>query len=271
MGGLKSRIPITYRTFLVGSLALAGIPLFSGFFSKDEILFEAASLGGGAWALWLVGTLGAVLTAIYTGRLVTLAFFGEPRFDESEVHVHESPPTMTVPLIVLAILSVGGGLLGIPFVMHPLADWLAPVTSAASHAAREGAHGTAGLEIALMVVGGAIAVVGLLFGIRYYAKNVAAQKAQADAPKGALRLPANAWFVDQAYAIFIIAPLKALASLAAAFDTVVIDGAVNGLARSMRALGTHIRRFQTGGTHDYALWFTLGSAVLLLAFYLGAR
>ncbi len=271
MGGLRRRIPITWTTMLVGALALAGIPGFAGFFSKDEILFRTATGPTAPWLLWAVGAGGALLTALYTGRLLALTFLGKPRFDADEVHVHESPPSMTVPLRVLAVLSVLGGLLGIPLLLHPLETWLAPVVEEAAVATRGEAHPDHLLEIGLLVVGSAIGLAGLIWGVRRFQRDVAGQQAALDAPRGLQRVLAGAWFVDELYAAVVLAPLKALRVLCAAFDTFVIDFVVNALASLSRRLGQVVRRVQSGGVGDYALWFGLGAAVIVLTLYLGAR
>ncbi len=167
MGGLKKYLPVTYRTFLIGALAISGIPPLSGFFSKDEILWNAASSEQGAWLLWLVGVLGAVLTAFYMFRLVTLTFEGEPRFDEHRIHPHEAPKSMTVPLIILAGLSVVAGLAGIPHA-NALEHWLDPVFAPAQMKLLASEPGNAGLEIILMAVSVSAAAAGIFAARRLY-------------------------------------------------------------------------------------------------------
>lgn len=267
MGGLSTRIKLTYGTFLVGALALAGIPGFSGFFSKDEILFEAATGPHMTWVLWGVGSLGALLTALYTGRLLALTFFGKPRFDEKEVHVHESPRSMTSVLSVLAFLSIAGGLLGIPFVMHPLADWLAPVVGEASHHVR-GSHGDhSGLEIGLLFAGSAIAIGGVLAGLLFFRCGdlTRAEKLQRNSP-GLHRFLAGAWFVDALYATVVVKPLRLCARISGLFDLAVVDGAVNAVGRGARGIGRGLRSTQDGRIGSYSLWFAIGAAVLLITF-----
>ncbi len=128
MGGLKEYLPVTYRTFLIGAIAIAGIPPFAGFFSKDEILWKAFSSEQGSWILWLLGAVGVTMTAFYMFRLVILTFEGNKRFDYHHLHPHEASKTMTVPLIILAVLSVIGGFIGIP-PANAIENWLEPVFS----------------------------------------------------------------------------------------------------------------------------------------------
>ena len=166
MGGLRRHMPTTFKTFVAGSAALSGLPLLSGFFSKDEILANAFATGGLWTVLWIVGLVAAAMTAFYTWRMVALTFFGEERFDAHKVHPHESPSTMTMPLVVLAVLSVFGGLLGLPHVFHVphvLHGWLEPVTAAgdailaAGHGGHE-AHLSVPLEWALLALGSIVAL-----------------------------------------------------------------------------------------------------------------
>ncbi|KAA3612743.1 MAG: NADH-quinone oxidoreductase subunit L [Planctomycetota bacterium] len=271
MGGLRDRIPITYKTMLIGAFALAGVPLFSGFFSKDLILFETATGHTSPWLLWLVGAGGAALTATYTGRLLALTFYGEARFDPQKTKVHESPRTMTLPLMVLAVLSIAGGLLGIPFIMHPLADWLDPVVGQATLEVRGEHHPAHGLEIALLLVGSAIAIGFLSFGLRHYRRSPEEQRSRADQATGLLRWLANAWFVDALYALLVTTPLKILAILSATVDVFFVDGTVNWVARRSRATGNDVRRMQSGGANDYALWFSLGAVVIVVGLLAGTR
>ena len=182
MGGLEKHLPRTHITFLVGTLAISGIIPLSGFFSKDEILWAAFNR---SIVLWAAGAFTAALTAFYMARLYTLVFLGKGRFDkEVRQHLHESPPTMTVPLLILAVLSCVGGFVGIPEMFrfpNLLERYLAPVFHAAEGAAAHQAH-SAGLEFTMMIVALVIAALALFFGIACYARFAAAAKTIADAP-----------------------------------------------------------------------------------------
>ncbi len=269
MGGLRDRIPVTFRTMTVGAFALAGVPLFSGFFSKDEILFLSAASGGGGWLLWAVGLTGAVLTAAYTGRLLALTFFGGPRYDTRKLTPHESPASMLTPLRVLAFLSVAGGLLGLPFhLFTPLHDWLHPVLGGAEAAARGEAQASAALEAVLMLLGGGAAVASLYLGWKRFVQDPG--EGLLDPRRGALRHPAAAWHVDAFYTAFVVVPLKLFAAVCAAFDLLVVDGAVNFLAWRSRESAEGVRSLQSGGAPEYALWMAAGAVVLVAGLVFGA-
>ncbi len=257
MGGLKEKMPTTYRTFLVGAAALAGFPLLSGFFSKDEILL-------GAWnrspLLWLLGTVTAFLTATYAFRAVFVPFWGEPRNRKLVDHAHESPPVMTVPLIVLAVGAVFGGLIGLPKASW-LAGWLAPVFEEVAHEPEVG-----GLAWALMGVSALVSLAGLYFAYQAFVVNpdMVLRIRRALGPVDTL--VQNRYYVDELYMWLVVNPLKALGDwLAFAFDQQGIDGLVNGVARAMGWAGHQVRRVQTGRVGTYA--FTLFVGVVLLVLY----
>ncbi|MBU3678647.1 MAG: NADH-quinone oxidoreductase subunit L [Candidatus Kapabacteria bacterium] len=270
MGGLKKYMPITYRTFLIGTLAIAGIPFFSGFFSKDEILWFAWL--NGSPVLWGVGALAALTTAFYMWRLTTLTFSGEERFDHHHVHPHESPATMTIPLIVLAVLSAVGGLLGIPHVIghalhlpNLLEGWLEPIF-ANGHALlpkHEGDH--ASLEITLMAVSSVIAVIGILAARSVYSKGMGTANSIAGKLSAGYKLLLNKYFVDEVYNLLVAGPIMAASRdfLWKIVDVLAIDGLVNGSARSMGALSGTLRKIQSGVAQNYALIMMIGIVVLL--------
>lgn len=265
MGGLRTKIPITYVTMWIGSCALAGIPLFSGFFSKDLILFETASHSWPGWILWLIGMGGAILTATYTGRLMALTFYGSPRYHEDPAHpVHESPRAMTLPLQILAFLSVAGGLLGIPFLLHPLQDWLQPVTGAAKQVVRGDHHPSYVLEVILILVSAGVAVFFLRRGLRNHQRDPQAEEQQLERVEGLKLQVREAYNVDGFYDLFVVQPLKLLAALSARFDQVFVDGLVNVVGRRSTSAGQDVRKMQSGGTGDYALWFSFGAVVILV-------
>ena len=263
MGGLSSRMVGTTITTTIGALGLAGLPGLSGFFSKDEIL-AAAFTSGHRW-MWAFLLLGAFLTAFYTARMLFLAFYSGPRMTkEAAHHVHESPGVMTLPLIVLAILTVVTGVaVGIPSEHGTRFErFLAPVFPL-----HEGAHGGSAalliLVLAVLVFAGGFALAWFM----YMANPV--RPAEIGQPKtGVHALLLNAYYVDTLYDRMIVRPLLALSVfLARVFDLRVIDGLVNGIGRTVVAWAAGMRRIQTGYTVNYALTMLAG-AVAIVAFLL---
>jgi len=262
MGGLAPRMVITTITMTIGAAGLAGFPGLAGFFSKDEILAVAFHTNRAVWALLL---LGAFMTAFYTFRMIFLAFLGAPRMSKEVAHhVHESPPTMTVPLIVLAALTImAGWVLGVPSDEGTrFQRLLAPVF--ALHA---GEHGGA-TAIMLLILSVIVVFAGILLAwFLYGAAPVRAD--EIGRPRTVVqRLLLNAWYVDWLYDRAIVRPLFALSEfLAQIFDTRVVDGAVNGLGRSVVAWAQSLRRLQTGYVVNYALTMLAG-AVAIVGFLL---
>jgi NADH-quinone oxidoreductase subunit L len=277
MGGLKKHLPITFTTMFVATLAIAGIPGLSGFFSKDEILWKAFSSPHGHVALWAVGALAAGITAFYMFRLVFLTFFGSSRMDpQVEKHVHESPPSMTVPLMLLAVLSVIGGWVGMPALIgnvfhlpNVFEEWLAPVIGhGAEGAAHAGAHPPVALELGLMGASVAVALCGI--GLAYYLYRVRTEKPKkiAEAVPGLYDVVYNKYYVDEIYDIFIVRKIvDGSVWLWRAFDAAFIDGIVNGVASLVRGTGDRLRRVQTGVVGNYAFSLLLG-AVLIVGYIL---
>ncbi len=266
MGGLAPRMLVTTITFLVGAAGLAGLPPFAGFFSKDEIL--AATFHEGHVALWAILLLGAFLTAFYTFRLVFLAFFGGPRMPKDQAHhVHESPPAMTLPLAVLAGLTVAAGLaVGIPS-SHgtAFARFLSPVLPL-----KEAAHGgvTALTLVALAVV---VAVGGVFLAWLMYARRPVDAARIGVARNPVHRLLLNKYYVDELYDALFVQPIYRLSLwLAQVFDPKVIDGLVNGVANMVLGWARGLRQLQTGFVMNYALTMLLG-AVAVIAFLLMAH
>jgi NADH-quinone oxidoreductase subunit L len=272
MGALRRAMPVTAVTFLLGSLALAGFPLTSGFFSKDEILWETVS-GAPSFPrlLWAIGAATSLLTAFYTARLFALAFLGTPRFDAAHVHPHESPPVMTLPLVVLAVGAVFAGWLGIPHVFAHDANWigrfLAPSLAAARslHAGGEG-HAPAG-EGFFMAVSSVIAITGLAAGALLYARGPERGEALLARTGPVYGLLAGKYWVDEIYEVLVLRPLGALASLAARFDLQVVDGLVNLTGRAFAGIGRTVNRLQDGHLQTYGIWIA-GGAVGLVAIVL---
>jgi len=272
MGGLSSRLPWTHGVMLVATLAIAGIPPFAGFFSKDEIL--ASAFGTGHPVVWLAGLVGAILTAFYMTRLYVLAFRGPSRLThEAEHHLHESPPSMIAPLVVLAILSVVGGLVGPPLQEggHAFARWLAPVFEpAGGHAA---AHELpASTEWMLIAISVAAAVAGILVAFVMYLRSPGTATRLRESLSGVHRALLHKYWVDELYDAVVVRPVRALATWFWRFwDVVVVDGIVNGVGWTLEGVSALLRLFQTGFVGTYALFFTLGVAALLLHFLRHAR
>jgi NADH-quinone oxidoreductase subunit L len=259
MGGLRKYMPVTAATFIVGWLAIAGVPPFSGFWSKDEILLFAFNENP---ALWAVGLVAALLTAFYMSRQVFLVFFGEERFAEAEdghepVHPHESPWLMTAPLVVLAGLAVLGGLMQLPFTddVHFLEEWLHPVIGVNEAVLDVGTS----TKVALAVIAIVASLGGILLAVRVYL-----QKRLAPVEPTILE---EAWYYDTAISAFMGGPGRQGFEAVATFDAEVVDGAVNGVAAVVRGGGGRLRVLQTGFVRSYALGVALG-AVALLAYFL---
>jgi NADH-quinone oxidoreductase subunit L len=267
MGGLRGYMPITYATFLVGTLAIAGIPGFAGFFSKDMILAQAFASSP---FLWLLGLCGAALTAFYMFRLFFLVFWGDCRAAaHTRSHLHESPSTMTVPLIVLAVLSVVGGYVGLPPVFawgDQFGAFLAPVFSAA-HPSEH--HMPVSVELALMAASVGVAVLGIWLAYQLYVVAPArAERWAAEFPR-LYRVLLNKYYVDELYDTVFVRPTVQLAHfLWRQFDVAVVDGAVNGAGEAVGETGRWLRRWQTGNVQHYALSLLVGT-LLLLGYFLG--
>jgi NADH-quinone oxidoreductase subunit L len=260
MGGLKSKMLTTTITFLVGALGLAGVPPLAGFFSKDEIL--AATFFDGQHVLFFLLLGGAFLTAFYTFRLVFLAFFGAPRMtQEARRHVHESPTVMTLPLTLLAILTVVAGIaLGAPS-SHgtAFARFLAPVLPL-----HEADHGATGKVLILLSI--VVAVAGVLLAWMMYGRRPVRPEEIGEPRSGLHRLLLNKYYVDEIYdALFVQPSYRLFVWCARVFDLRFIDGIVNGVGEAVTAWARGLRRVQTGFTMNYALGMLLG-AIAVVAF-----
>jgi len=277
MGGLRKYLPITFTTMFIATLAIAGIPGLSGFFSKDEILWQAYSSPYGHVALWAVGTVAAGVTAFYMFRLVFMTFFGDSRMNpQVEKHVHESPYAMTVPLMVLAVLAVVGGWVGVPPVLgeylggipNSFEHWLAPVfghaAAGAAAAAEGGAHHSAALEFALM--GGSVAVALCGIALAYYLYRVHPNKPAEIAAKvpGIYDVVLNKYYIDEIYDAAVVNRIvNGSVWLWQAFDAAFLDGIVNGIAAIVRGAGDGVRRAQTGVVGSYAFSLLLGAVLIV--------
>jgi len=278
MGGLRKYIPITYWTFVLATLAIAGIPGFSGFFSKDEILWKAFSSGHGHPIFWAIGLLTACLTAFYMFRLVYLTFHGSERMnDETKHHIHESPRSMTVPLMILGVLSVIGGYVGMPGLFgatNYFEHWLEPVTAKGSEFMTESAHasggGDAGMEMTLMFLTVVLVIGAILLARHLYVRHTEAATKVREKAGGAYTLLLNKYYVDEIYGFLVIKPFVGLSTFFwKIVDVLIIDGFVNGLAR-LGALASDLLRFiQTGRVRSYATIFAAG--VVLVVGYLVLR
>jgi NADH-quinone oxidoreductase subunit L len=284
MGGIKGDQPITYMTFLVSTLAIAGIPPLSGFFSKDEVLYH--SLMDGNIILWGMGISAALLTAFYMFRLVFMTFHGESRVDPS-VHVHESPKVMTLPLVILAGLATVGGLLGIPLFhgWHLLHNWLEPIlhfdlASALQHSEHmlheAGRHApvwshllekeehNVWLEIFLMLFSSVVAITGIALAYIFYVKRPDLPDKLTEGQWG-YDIVKNKYLVDELYDETIVQPtIEGSKLLWKECDARGIDGAVNGVARVIGWFSYRGKAFQSGFVRNYALFIVVGFITLLL-------
>jgi NADH-quinone oxidoreductase subunit L len=305
MGGLKKELPITYWTFLIGAIAIAGIPPLAGFFSKDEILFE--TLAHGHTLLWVIGVATAVLTATYMFRLVFLTFHGDRQRGAdlhghapdqahghassshghgSGSHLHDAPPAMALVLIVLAIGSVAAGWLGIPHALgghNEFGAWLEPAfaapagVEAAGAAAGEVAGGLAAatgearesLELTLAVFSTVVAIIGVLIAYGFWIKRRDLAEAAERRFAFVHRLLLNKYYVDEIYDVTIVQPIKMASQegLWRWFDVRVIDGAVNGTGAIVDGGASVLRRLQTGSVRAYAGSLFVG-VVVILGYYL---
>lgn len=267
MGGLRKYLPITHATFVLGWLAIIGIPPFAGFFSKDEILWQSFSSPYGNKGLWLIGAVTAVCTAFYMTRLMALTFWGKSRFGH-DVHPHESPSSMTIPLIVLGVLSAVGGWIGIPHVIgailpgHPgnvFHHWLEPVI-----AHTEAGHGSAIMEWALMGVSVSLAGIAAWFAYDSYVNAPARTKAIAAKLGPVYKLVEGKYFVDEFYFARIINPLiESSQALWLYIDVNFIDKATYFVSDLASGLAQFVKTVQNGKTQSYALYMALGVVIIM--------
>jgi NADH-quinone oxidoreductase subunit L len=259
MGGLASKIKVTFWCMLFGTIAIAGFFPFAAFFSKDAILFAAFNAQHDGKALYAVGLFAAILTSFYMFRLVWLTFFGKNRYDEHHVHVHESPKNMTVPLMILAFLSLTGGWFAFPALFGGkdyFTDFLSPVFGAGEIAGGAALHS---LELALSGVAMVAATLGLIVAWRMFSKDVKRRP-----ETGLHKLLYNKYYVDEIYQAAIVGPLVWISRniLWKAVDEGTIDGAVNGVGYGIREIGDGVRHAQSGNTRSYAVWVLVGAVVV---------
>ncbi len=281
MGGLRKLIPVTYWTMFAATLAIVGVPLFSGFFSKEAILDAAKDGPFANMPLWVLGILGAMLTSFYMFRLLFLTFFGKPRYDEHKVHVHESPRNMLVPLIILAVLAVAGGWFALPTMIggpDHFQNFLRPVFEAAPVAVAATTEGAkeapvtpgAALVSSLAAPGVIVALIGFLTAWWFYIRRPDVPKKLAQSVHRLYTLLLNKYYVDEIYLAVIIRPLLWISTnvLWHVVDEGVIDGAVNGAGHTAREIGQQARKLQSGNARSYAAWVVIG-AVCVTVLVLG--
>jgi NADH-quinone oxidoreductase subunit L len=295
MGGLKQALPITFYTFVIGTVAIAGIPPLAGFFSKDEILWKTFS--SGHTILWALAVVTAFLTAFYMFRLLYLAFFGERRVapetrdphhgghgghgghgdhaGHGGNHLHDAPSAMAIALVVLAIGSVVAGFIGIPHALgghNQIEGFLDPVfhTGAPAEPAAA-AHADAGTELALMGLSIAVALAGIGLATVMYLRQPGRAEALAARFGGLYRTLLNKYYVDEIYDGVVVQPIKRLSiGLWRGFDAVLIDGTVNGVGYVVRGWSAVLRRLQTGSVRAYAMSLFVG-VVTIVGYYLWMR
>ena len=272
MGGLRKKIPVTFWTMFAATLAITGTPFFSGFFSKEAIL-DAAQNGPYAnkW-LWLLGLGGALLTSFYMFRLLLLTFFGNPRYDEHKVHVHESPKSMLIPLVILAIFAIAGGWFALPTMLggtNHFDKFLEPVLGNFRTVATDVPQGqpeTAGspaesLIKTIAAPGVIVALVGFLVAWWFYIRKPDAPKKLAQSLAAPYKLLLHKYYVDEIYAVLIVRPVLWISTnvLWHTVDEKIIDGAVNGVAEVASGTGQRVRHLQSGNPRSYASWVVVGA------------
>jgi NADH-quinone oxidoreductase subunit L len=260
MGALRKVMPVTAATFIIGWLAIAGVPPFAGFWSKDDILLAAYDKSP---VLWAIGLVTALLTAYYMTRQVVMVFYGKARWNDAhevhgargDFHPHESPAIMLLPLVVLGGLSIVGGGLNLPFKpsTEKLAQWLEPVI---------GTHDSSTAKVPLAVIATVAALLGIAAAVMVYARH----KAKPIEPA----VLAEGWYYDAAVSKFMGGPGRKGFGAIAWFDATIVDGAVNGVGRLVRGTAQRIRTVQTGNVRNYAAAIGVG-VVLLLAWFVVVR
>ena len=273
MGGLRKYMPVTFWVFLIGTFAISGFPLLSGFFSKDEIFANTYAHGGKVW--WGLAGVSAMLTAIYMCRLLYVTFFGEFRgTEEQRHHLHESPSVMTIPLVVLAVLSVVGGFLNTPHFMHlPGAQWMA------HWLAGNGVNGTpivpmtevhlsASTEWSLMIFTTSLALV--VIGALYVVYNKVSNLPVEDRLQtGFTKIAANKFYVDEIYNALFVKPTEAFSKFLYQYaDIQGVDGIVNGVSNGVSKLGGVFRRLQNGNIEYYLIGMVVGAVLLFLTIFI---
>jgi NADH-quinone oxidoreductase subunit L len=271
MGGLKDAMPATHFTMIIGVLAIAGVPGLAGFFSKDEILWGAFTNAQGFSWIWLIGVVTAGLTAFYMFRLLFKTFYSKSRWEEG-VHPHESPSVMTLPLMLLAFLSIFGGYVGVPEVLgggNMLHHFLqSALGGEAFIASSVGEYGHS-LELILMAISVAVGFVGIYYAYRLFVSHPGTSTDIKNRLAALHRLTLNKYYVDEVYAAVIVNPVKSFADILWRWvDTKFIDAAVNGSGRLVMQLSDLIRFVQSGLIQHYASFILAGVIFIMLYIYL---
>ena len=278
MGGLRTYIPWTFLTMGIATLAIAGIPPFAGFWSKDEILWKAYSSDHGSWVFWLIGVITAFITSFYMFRLLFMTFFGDYHGAQVDAHghgslahghddhghgePHESPMVMLAPLMILAVLSVAGGLVGIG---NRFEHFLEPVFGSGAVAEAAGEAAGRGTELLLMAISVTVAALGFLLAyVLYVSKPYLPQKI-ADGLNGFYTAVLNKYYIDELYAKLFVKPLVDGSTniLWQGVDRKIIDDSVNNAADGARQVSDEVRQMQSGNLRSYAGWIAAGSAVVI--------
>jgi NADH-quinone oxidoreductase subunit L len=272
MGNLRKYMPTTFKTMFVGTLAIAGVPLLSGFFSKDEILYQAFTSEHGNPILWGVGLLTAALTAFYMFRLIFMTFYGTSRMDHHvEEHAHESSKVMTIPLTILAILAVIGGYVGLPKALgggNWFEHFLSPALGGGEAIAAESVPVSHSLEYLLMLSSIIAAAIGIYIAYNFYIAKPDRPKKLAEKFEGLYSVVLNKYYVDEFYDHVIVQPIIMLGQfLWKIADMRGIDGLANGIAKLIGSISDKVRFVQTGAVRNYALLFVIG-VIFLMGFVL---
>jgi NADH-quinone oxidoreductase subunit L len=268
MGGLWLQMPWTYGTFLIGTITIAGIFPFAGFFSKDAVLWAVWNYANYGKLLWFVGIVAAVFTSFYMFRLLILTFYGAPRYTEHEVqHVHESPKSMLIPLVVLAVLSMVSGVVGVPRVLHG-SNHIQRFLTPEAHETESASPGASDAEALLMVVSTGTAFTGLLLAYLFYVAKPGLPGRLAAKAHAMYSILLNKYYVDELYDAVIVWPVVRTSRefLWKFVDVLMIDGAVNGVGEIVRGSAKVLRHMQTGYVRTYAVWILLGGVVVVVWF-----
>jgi NADH-quinone oxidoreductase subunit L len=255
MGGLKDKLPRTYWTMLIGALALSGVPPFSGFFSKDEILFSA--LANGHTGIWFIGVLVAGMTAYYTFRMIFLVFHGKPRDQEAFDHAHEPPAVMTIPLVILAVGAAFAGVLNLPAIFGGslnVSHWLAP--SVVEHHP----HVSVWLELLAMLASIGVVAVGIYIAFKKFGEG-----AEEPVFKGFAKVGYNKFYVDEIYNAVFVQTYKAFGSVISRFlEPNVTDSHVKFSSWLYKKAGNAFKALQVGYVRIYAIYMVIGLSLMSL-------
>lgn len=267
MGGLRKKLPVTFLTFLIATIAISGIPPFAGFFSKDEILAHVFEHNK---ALWVIGVLGSVMTSFYMFRLLFLTFFGTFRgTHQQEHHLHESPASMTIPLIILAILSAVGGFIGVPEALHgshQLAQFMSPLydlAKTANPAAFEHTSLSHSEEYMLMAISVAAALISAIAAYVMYVQKGAVPAPDSEEKSGLQRAVYNKYYVDELYDAVFVKPIKTLSNVLYSFGEIFIDLIIDAFVKIVSLGAKLLRKTQTGSTGEYVFAMVIGIVVIL--------